>query len=69
MLLEHHLNIKDYNVITTNPDRKNIFYKVINTKNKKLELEAYLSFHKNKSLKNCGKKLLTHRNVNCRQNC
>ena len=46
--ISYYLNIKDYNVITTNPDRKNIFYKVINTKNKKLELEAYLSFHKNK---------------------
>ena len=46
--IRYYLNIKDYNVITTNPDRKNIFYKVINTKNKKLELEAYLSFHKNK---------------------
>ena len=46
--IAYYLDIKGYSLISTNPDRKNIFYKVINTNNKKNELLAYLNFHKRK---------------------
>ena len=46
--IKYYLSLNNPKVITTNPDRKNIFYKVIQTDNKKKELLAYLSFHKKK---------------------
>ena len=46
--IAYYLDIEEYELISTNPDRKNIFYKVINTNNKKNELLAYLNFHKRK---------------------
>ena len=46
--IAYYLDMKDYELITTNPDRRNIFYKVVKTENKFGELLAYLSFNKKK---------------------
>lgn len=46
--IKYYLNLDEVNIVSTNPDRKNIFYKVVNTNNKKNELLAYINFHKNK---------------------
>lgn len=46
--IAYYLDIKDYELISTNPDRKNIFYKVVKTNKKKEELLAYLNFNRSK---------------------
>ena len=46
--IKYYLELNNPRIISINPDRKNIFYRVIETKNKKEQLLAYLSFNKNK---------------------
>ena len=46
--IKYYLNLNNPNVISINSDRDNIFYRVINTKNKKDHLLAYLSFNRSK---------------------
>ncbi len=46
--IKFYLNLNNPKIISINPDRGNIFYRVIKTKNKKEQLLAYLSFNKNK---------------------
>ncbi len=44
------LNLSNPNLIIGDPDRKNIYYRVIKTTNKERELLSYLSRHKDKGL-------------------